>query len=174
MSNIKNNNEFRVNNAQTHASPLVFLLTGLFRFAGSLTFGIILLSVLLFLLAGGTFVESEYGAAVAQFVLYANMWFYYLVGLLAINIFFSMLLRLFWWRHHIPFFVTHIGILLLIFGCYLTWKYGEEAQITLPEGTIGRVAVKLDKQQFEISHIAHGVADASDPIYIPFQAGPFS
>jgi len=156
------------------AAPLASLLAAPFRFAGSLTLGIILLSVLLFLLAWGTFVESEYGAAVAQFVLYANSWFYFLVALLAFNIAFSIFLRFPWGRYNLPFLTAHIGILLLLFGCFLTLRYGEEAQITLPEGTIGRVAVKLDRQQFEIKNIAHAFVDSVEPAYIPFRPGPFS
>ena len=176
MSIIETYSERYTNGRKKNASPLAFLVAAPFLFAGSLTFGMILLSVLLVLLAWGTFVEGEYGAAVSQFVLYANVWFYGIVGLLAFNIFFSMLLRFPWRRYDIPFLVTHIGILLLVFGCYLTWQYGEEAQITLPEGTIGRVAVKLDKQKFEITRIAHAAIDSSEPIpiHIPFRPGPFS
>ena len=169
MSKIVNQNE---QNKPTH--PLALLLTAPFRFVGSLTFGIILLAVLLVLLAWGTFVESEYGAAVAQFVLYANTWFYFLVGLLALNVFFNMLVRFPWGQHGIPFLVTHVGILILIFGCYLTWRCGVEAQITLPEGTIGRVAVKLDKQKFELQPIIHTAGVTPEPIHLPFRSGPFS
>ena len=174
MSNIEANSELNARRIPPPASPLVFLLTVPFRFIGSLTFGIVLLSILLFLLAWGTFVESEYGAAVAKFVLYENVWFYLFVGVLALNIFVSMFLRFPWRRHDIPFLGTHIGIILLVFGCYLTWRSGEEAQITLPEGTIGQVAVKLDKQKFEIRQIAHVFADAPEPTHIPFRPGPFS
>jgi len=176
MSKVKTSSESEQNSSDREkiASPLVFLLMAPLLFVGSLTFGIFLLSALLFLMAWGTFVESEYGTTVAQFVLYANVWFYYLIALLALNIFFSMLLRFPWKRFDMPFLVTHIGILLLLFGCYLTWQYGEEAQITLPEGTIGRVAVKLDKQKFELRHIAHSSVESPEPDHIPFRPGPFS
>jgi len=145
------------------------------RFAGSLTLGIILLSLLLCLLAWGTFVESEYGSAVAQFVLYGNSWFYVLVALLAFNIAFSMLLRFPWKRYHLPFLTAHFGILVLLFGCFLTLRYGEEAQITLPEGTIGRVAVKPERQQLEFKNVSHS-ADLAvpQPLYFPLRLGPFN
>ena len=251
------------NGRKRYESPFVFWVMAPFLFAGSLTFGVLLLIVLLFLLAWGTFIESEYGTPVAQFVLYANIWFYGLIALFALNIFLNMLLR-FPWEHYqipvphliahagvtfallfasialcilylisgypasgypvsgtffillcvavslfvlyltailflyfpwkrrrfpLPFLTTHIGILLLLFGCYLTWQYGVEAQITLPEGTIGRVALKLDQQRFEIQHIPHAAVDSSvqilpaqispaqipsAPIHIPFRPGPFS
>ena len=174
MSNIEAQSERHSRSTQTPASLRVLLLTAPFRFVGSLTFGIILLSILLFLLAWGTFIQSEYGAAVAQFVLYANVWFYFLVGLLALNIFVSMLLRFPWRRHDFPFLVAHIGILILVFGCYLTWRSGVEAEISLLEGTIGRIAVKPEKAQFEIKYIPHTFAKSPEPAYIPFQPGPFS
>jgi len=56
----------------------------------------------------------------------------------------------------------------------LTWQHGLEAQITLPEGTIGRVAIKLDQQRFEIQHIPHAAGASQAPIHIPFRPGPFS
>jgi len=174
MSKIKTNSDSNTNNKRGHDSPLAFLLAAPFLFVGSLTFGMILLAIMLILLAWGTFVETEYGTAVAQFVLYANVWFYLLIALLAINIFVNMFLRFPWRRFDIPFLVTHIGILLLLFGCFLTWQYGVEAQMTLPEGAIGRVAVKLDKQKLEIQHIVHTAEAPTAPVHLPFQPGPFS
>ena len=144
------------------------------RFVGSLAFGILLLVVLLVLMALGTFVEAEYSARAAQFILYANPWFYALIALLALNLLVSLLLRFPWKRHHTPFLIVHTGILVLLFGCYLTWRNGEEAQITLPEGTAGQIAVKMDKQQFEFTPIAHSVAGNAEPLYVPFRPGPFS
>ena len=142
------------------------------QFAGSLTLGITLLAVILIVIALATFIEAEYGTAAAQFVFYANPWFYLLITLLALNILAGALLRLPWKKHHIPFLITHAGILILLFGCYLTWKYGEEAQITLPEGTIGNVAMKPAQQQFEFNHIDH--SGESVMVHVPFRPGPFS
>jgi len=154
-------------------TPLTILAVP-FRFAGSLTFGIALLAVLLFLLAWGTFVESEYGSAVARFVLYGNLWFACLITLLAFNIATSILCCLPRSRHKIPFLTAHVGILLLLFGCCRTFRHGEEAQVTLPEGTIGCVAVKPERQQFEFKHVVHSFADAPKPFHVPFRPGPFS
>ena len=154
-------------------NPLAFLLAPLL-FAGSLTLGIVLLAVLIALLAWGTFVESEYGSAVARFVVYGNPWFHRLLALLALNIVFSAFLRFPWRRHHIPFLTAHGGILILLLGCYLTWHHGEEAQITLPEGTVGRVAIKPEQQQFEFKFIAHSANSNPKPFYTSFQPGPFS
>ena len=145
-----------------------------FRLIGSLTFGIALLSFLLLLLAFGTFIEAEYGTAVSQFALYANPWFHLITALLGLNIFVSVLLRWPWQRNHIPFLIVHFGIVILLFGCFLTWQYGEEAQITLPEGTVGMVAVKPASPQFMLQYINHSDADASEMVHIPFLSGPFS
>ena len=142
------------------------------RFVGSLTFGMFLLAVLLFLLAWGTFVESEYGSAVARFVLYGNLWFAGLLALLALNLIVSLLCYFPQSRRKIPFLTAHVGLLILLFGCTLTYQFGEEAQITLPEGTIGCVAIKPERQQFELTYVPHFPAGNSQSI--PFRPGPFS
>ena len=73
-----------------------------------------------------------------------------------------------------PFLIAHAGILVTLFGCYLTFRFGEEAQMTLPEGTVGCIAAKPDKQQFELTYIPHALASAVQPLHIPFSPGPFS
>jgi len=174
--NINNARAKQEESGRTETNPVspLALLAAPFWFVGSLTFGIFLLAVLLFLLAWGTFVESEYGSAVARFVLYGNLWFACLIALLAFNITFSIFCHLPQSRHKIPFLVAHIGILLLLFGCYQTFRHGKEAQMTLPEGTIGCVAVKPERQQFELKHVVHSFADAPRPLHVPFRPGPFS
>ena len=149
-------------------------VTAPFRLVGSLTFGICLLSVLLVLMAFGTFIESEYGSDVAKFVIYDNPWFHAVTGLFAFNLFFSILVRLSRGGGSIPFITAHAGILVLLFGCYLTWKHGEEAQITLPEGTIGTVAIKPERQQLEFNYVGLSVGDVPAPHYFPLETGPFS
>jgi len=155
------------------ANPLAFLAAP-FWFIGSLTFGIVLLIVLLVPLAWGTFVWSEYGEDVARFVLYDAHWFAWLIALLALNLVVSLLCCFPRSRHKIAFVTAHVGILILLFGCYLTFKFGEEAQITLPEGAISCVAAKPKKQQFELTTIPHALARDSQPLSIPFRPGPFS
>ena len=125
-------------------------------------------------MALGTFIESEYGSAVAKFVIYGSFLFHLLIALLALNIAFSILLHFPWKKRHIPFLLAHAGILILLFGCFLTLQWGEEAQMTLPEGTIGNVAVKPDHQQLECQYIVHSTGNAPTPKQFPLRLGPFS
>lgn len=142
-----------------------------FRILGSTAAGIVLLIILAVLLAWGTFVESEYGAAVTRFVLYGSFWFAGLLGLLGLNLFCALLGRLPWKRHHIPFLLTHSGIIVLLAGCVWSWQRGEIAQITLPEGMVGNQAIQTDKQFFTVQSFVHnGTSQAFD---IPFEPGPF-
>jgi len=171
MSEIETNSE---QNKKRLASAPLTVLVAPFAFVGSLTLGIVLLSILLVLMALGTFIESEYGSAVAQFIIYDNPCFSFLIAFFTLNIAVSIILRFPWGHRRIPFLVAHGGILLLVVGCYQTWKHGEEAQITLPEGTVGRVAIKQDRQQFELKHIAHSFSDDPKPLHSPFRPGPFS
>ncbi|MDR3197554.1 MAG: hypothetical protein LBU34_06745 [Planctomycetaceae bacterium] len=152
------------------------------RILGSLAVGIIILAVVLPLLAWGTLIESEYGAAVARFTLYDSRWFVLLWAGLGLNILCALLLRLPWKWSHLPFVMAHCGILVLLAGCYLTWSGGEIAQITLPEGTVGTKAMKPNRQHFTIRPIAQNTLQSTlqntsskqESWDIPFESGPFS
>jgi len=160
--------------AQEESDRTLACITVPFRLVGSLTLGICLLAVMLVFMALGTFIESEYGSNVAKFVVYANPWFHALLGLFALNLAFSVLVRLSRAWFYIPFIAVHIGILVLLFGCYLTWKGGEEAQITLAEGTIGKVAVKPERQQLEFKYVGLSEGGVPEPHAFPLETGPFS
>ncbi|GHT09862.1 hypothetical protein FACS1894170_01120 [Planctomycetales bacterium] len=132
-----------------------------------------LLAGLLIVLAWGTFIESEYNSTVARFVLYGTNWFAALIALLCVNVLCSVLVRFPWKICQLPFLGVHAGLLVLFFGCYQTWQFGEEAQITLPEGSVGRLATKSDKQQLQFRYIGHQVEE-SPTLEVPFLPGPFN
>lgn len=140
------------------------------QWIGSLTTGIVLMILLILVLAWGTFIENTYGTAVANFVLYKSSWFSVLLGLLALNILCSMIVRLPWKRRHFPFLAAHAGILILLIGSFLTKIGGEEAAVWLPEGAAGSKASKSDRQVFELTSDRR----VSDPLRIAFNPGPFN
>lgn len=161
-------------------SPSRSLVLLPFRIVGSLTIGLILMSILILVLAWGTFVESEYGRSVANFILYGSGWFAALLGLFGLNIACATIARFPWKRYHFPFLAAHVGILVLLAGSYWTWRFGEEAQITLPEGSAGRLAVQTDRQRFELKTEFQATAlpglsrQENATTEISFDPGPFN
>ena len=151
------------------------------RIAGAMIVAVALMSVLMIVLAWGTFVESEYGTAVVKFALYDSAWFALLLLLLGINIFCSVLLRFPWKPSHWPFVVIHVGILVLLVGCFFTWSYGQEAMLSIHEGAAGKYAMKLDRQHFELRSISytafgdtHDSTNSKNAVSVPFEPGPFN
>ncbi|MDR2169741.1 MAG: hypothetical protein LBP59_06335 [Planctomycetaceae bacterium] len=153
------------------------LISFLLRIFGSLTFGIIMMVLLVILLAWGTLIESAYGRRVATFAIYNSNWFAGMLAIFGLNIFCSILNRLLLFRFNLPFLISHCGILLILLGAAFTWLFGEEAQITIPEGVASEYAVKTDSQQFTIENIALNSTAAGDSklsVTIPFEPGPFN
>ncbi|MDR2641877.1 MAG: hypothetical protein LBC74_03685 [Planctomycetaceae bacterium] len=153
------------------------LISTLLYFFGSLTIGIILMIILVMLLAWGTFIESAYGRRVAAFALYGSNWFAGLLMIFGLNIFCAILNRLLSGRLYLPFLVSHCGILVILTGAAFTWMWGEEAQITIPEGTASEYAVKTDSQQFTLQNIAINSStthNSNNSVSIPFEPGPFN
>ena len=107
---------------------------------GSMVIALTLMSILLVVLAWATFVENFYGPPVSQHAVYASCWFELLLVLLGLNMLCSMLGRLPWRMRHLPFLLAHIGVVLLLIGCFLTSRFGIQAQLHLFEGELGRFA----------------------------------
>src|SRR5262249_34909427 len=94
------------------ATPLGRLLYPPFRICASLQLAIVLLSLFALCLALATFLESAYGARVAQELVYRTWWFTGLLGLLAVNILCAALKKFPWKRHQTGFLITHAGLLV--------------------------------------------------------------
>jgi hypothetical protein len=111
----------------------------LLRFLGSVRMAVPMLLVLAILLAAGTVVESNYSTVVAKRFVYGTWWFGLFLSLLAVNLFCSAFSRFPWKRHQTGFVVTHLGIILVLIGSFVTQRFGTDGQIALGEGEAGHV-----------------------------------
>lgn len=106
-----------------------------YRFLGSLWCAIFLMFSLLGLIIFGTFVESYTESHyLSEKWVYSSPFFKIILGGLFINILFSSLQRYPFRKGHIPFLITHLGLLLIILGVILKNYYGLQGVISLREG----------------------------------------
>lgn len=110
----------------------------LFRWIASLKLAVVLMVVLAVILAAATLVEKSHGRDYAQWYVYNSSWFIALLGLFALNIIAAMSIRYPWGGRRLGFLLTHIGILCLLAGSIVTFKYGIEGAITFKEGDTAR------------------------------------
>ena len=154
--------------------PVRWLLK-LYQFSASLPLAIVLLSAYTLVLIWATFIEGRYGTPAAAFGIYESWWFAALHGLLAFNVLCAALIRIPWKRHQIGFLVTHLGILVLMLGCLVTWWGGVRATLPIFEGHSSWQAFE-DAQHFELLVQAEGdeAEDEPRPVVVPFRGGPFN
>ncbi len=153
------------------------LLLGLFEFLASLELAVALLTTLCVVLGYGTFVEKYYGTRGVHFGVYQTWWFLALGALLAVNIFCAAAIRFPWKKYQTGFVITHLGLLVLLFGCLLKNRWGIDAQMPLFEGTTNRYALE-DQSTLELTIVPH-TADSSGHgtmkvLEIPLRTGPFN
>ncbi len=101
---------------------------------GSLRIAIILILVMATVLTIATFYESFYGTAAAQYSIYKTIWFSFLLFLIAMSVTCGALKKYPWKMHQIGFVVTHIGIVTLIIGSFVSFQWGIDAQMLLSQG----------------------------------------
>jgi len=104
------------------------------RFLGGLYLTIPLLVVTLVLVAAATFVEGQTGSHEAAAGIYHHPLFYALLSLYFVNILFSTFTRWPFKRHHVPFLLTHLGLLLIILGVAIKGFFGVQGVMRLYEG----------------------------------------
>jgi len=145
-----------------------------YEFLASLQFAVVLITLLAIVLGLGTFVESAYGTEAVKFGVWNTWWFTLLNALLAVSIFCAAAIRYPWKRHQTGFVITHIGLLVLLAGCFLSHRGGIDAQIPLLEGEKGGKAYE-DSHHFSLMVRPTGGAAGTTTIGpIPFRSGPFN
>jgi len=177
---------------------------------GSTLLGAALMTASALAMGWATFVEREMGTPVAQRVIYASNWFYVLIGALGFNILCSALVRLPAFIRRvpvdasasgaetsdansstvktkivvenrlIPFYLAHLGILVLLAGCLATALCGTQARMTIPEGTAIEKAIDASARLFDVElvDLTTNAADNADAepttLDIPFSGGPLN
>ena len=160
-------------------SPAVLFLlrwsSRLLAAIGSLQLAVVLIATYAGVLIGATVVENKFGAAAAHFSIYDAGWFTAINVLLAVNVLTAVVIRFPWKWQQTGFLVTHLGILVLLVGCWLSRQYGIEAQLPVFEGqTAHRAYQESYHFHLQVKPTGASTAAAAQSIDVPFVAGPFS
>lgn len=107
----------------------------IYRFLCSLKLAVIVILGLTLSLIVATVLESTHDTATAQYYVYRTLWFYSLLGLLGTNILVVAISRYPWKKHHAAFLCAHAGILCLLFGAWITYRFGLDGTLRIEEGT---------------------------------------
>lgn len=115
------------------------MMKRLFHFLGSVRFALVLISLVTLFVILGTLLESyadshDYAARYT----YRHPFFLGLMGLFFVNILFSALRRWPFRRQHIPFLITHLGLLMMLAGCVVKSLWGTQGTMGVLEGTASR------------------------------------
>lgn len=106
----------------------------LFRLLSSVKLAVPLLIIVALAVLAGTLIESRYNAEFAKLMVYESDWFFGLFILLGLNIAFAALSRIPYKLHHTGFVVTHLGMIILLIGSWLTFKDGIDGVMSVQEG----------------------------------------
>jgi ResB-like family len=144
-----------------------------YRFLASLKLAVISLSSLAAALAVGTFFERSYGTAAAQDYVYQSTWFAILLAFLATNILCAALIRFPWKKRQTGFVITHLGLLVLIFGSYFSFKTADEGMVTFLEGESRANVVRRQAPVLRVRELDPHTQEAGPSYDILFKPGPF-
>lgn len=118
----------------TTSQILASFLLKTFRFLASLKLAITVMLALMICMSVGTFVESYHGTETARLLVYDAPWFSLILLLLGLNVTGAALDRYPWKKKHTGFVITHLGIILILIGSFLTQGRMIDGQMTMPEG----------------------------------------
>lgn len=129
----------------------------IFHFLASLELAVILILTVAVVLSVGTVYESKYNAAVASQLVYRAWWMQVLLWLFVLNVAAAAISRLPWRKHHVGFLITHLGIIVLLLGSWVTQRRGVDGILALAPGESGRL-VKLDESVLYVFRTVPGKA----------------
>jgi hypothetical protein len=109
------------------------MLKGLFKFFASLKLAVFTLLLLSAVLAYATIVGSYYGMRGSQIVVYQRWWFGGVLFLLGLNVFCAAMIRYPWKSKQTGFVLTHLGIIVLLVGSFVTQQFGIDGNLPVPE-----------------------------------------
>lgn len=112
------------------------ILKSLFHFLGGIQLALVLIAIAAITVIVGTLLESKTSSHLfAARWTYESPFFLFLLSLFFINILFAALRRWPFKKRHIPFLITHLGLLMIISGIMIKNRFGLQGQMTVWEGS---------------------------------------
>lgn len=149
------------------------VLKQVYHYLGGIHFAIALILTAALIVVGGTFLESVTNSHLyAAYWTYEHPFFQILLFLFFVNILFSALRRWPFKKKHIPFLITHLGLLMIISGTIIKNRYGLQGQMSIWEGS-GSQEVLLPHTfslyiESENNHSAIALPSFQSTIYFPY------
>lgn len=133
-----------------------------YRFLGSVYLAIMLIASLAIMVTAGTFLESKTGSHLyASHYTYGNPVFAGLLWLFFINILVSAMHRWPFRVRHIPFLITHFGLLMVIGGVLIKNSFGVQGSMSITEGSSSQ---EIFLGNTHVIHLEKRAEDASEII----------
>lgn len=132
------------------------IISALHRFLSSVKLAVVVIISLAAISAVGTIVEAKYDANTAQVLVYRSWYMVLAMGLLIVNLVFSAVDRLPWKKKHIGFVVAHAGIIILIFGSYITQKRGIDGTMIFDIGKSEKYVALPAHTDLAVYHTENG------------------
>lgn len=109
------------------------MIQGLFKFFSSVKLAVISILLLSTVLAFATVMGSYYGMRGSQIVVYQRWWFGGVLFLLGLNVFCAAMSRYPWKLRQAGFVVTHLGIIVILVGAFVTQQFGIDGNMPVQE-----------------------------------------
>lgn len=150
---------------------MVRILDALFAFCASLKLAVFTILALALFLGVATFYEARYGPVAVQELIYGSNLFLAVMAALAINVMAAALIRYPWKRKQTGFVVTHLGILLLLAGCLISFRFSVDGMQALQPGQTAK-DIGLNRERLQISINDNGAdKNYSVPVHLWHEAG---
>ncbi len=91
-----------------------------------------MIAAIAILIGWGTIVESQYDAYAAKKIVFDSWMMWSILSVLIFNLIVVVVDRWPWQKNHYPFITVHAGIIVIIFGGFITNKLGVDGQISVP------------------------------------------
>jgi hypothetical protein len=123
----------------------------------SLNLAIFTMGGLGILLTIGTLVESKHDAWTANQLVWSSPWMYGLCSLLVVNLAAVIFSRYPWKARHLPFLLAHVGIIILVFGAYLTQVTGVEGRLRFEGIGAEKNSLVVREEELQIFQSTNGL-----------------
>ena len=143
------------------------------HYFASLRIALSVIFLLVLMCGWGTFIELDFGTPAASLLVYKSKIFRLLILLLGLNILGAALDRIPWKKKHVPFLCAHLGVLLMLVGCWATSRFASEGKMIITEGT--KCSSILSNSEREIV-VEHPLSSRKETLResISFFGGPFN